>query len=217
MLRVPAQVAQRTRTPYVPMRTPTTITKPLVGLAANLAPGSTPLYLFVQPESGAQTNACFHNVAAKVQQDGGAIVHGWLLWEWPNVLAEAEFHAVWQTPDGNLIDITPRPDGEERVLFVRDESRRYRGVLVDNVRVALRDDPLIHHFIGISAHIVKIVSRGQGLPQAGHISVPADKIERLLMLYDLTVAMLRKGLRAHDDCLCGSGKKYKRCHGKLLP
>lgn len=217
MLRAPAQVDQRTRTPYVPMRTPTTLTKQLLGLAANVAHRSTPLYVLVHPEPGAQTNACFHNVAAKVRKDGGTIVHGWLLWEWPNVLIEAEFHAIWQTSDGKLIDITPRTDGETRVLFVPDESRHYRGVLVDNVRVALRDDLLIHHFITVSAHIVKIIRRGQWVPQSGHISVPAGEFEQLLMLYDLTVAMLRKGLRAHDDCLCGSGKKYKRCHGKLLP
>lgn len=197
-------------------RTPPEITKQLVRLAAAVAPGQTPLYVPVHPEPSAQVNECFPNVEAKAQKDGGAIVYGWQLWEWPNVLVEGEFHAVWRSPDGNLIDITPKADGEEKVLFVPDERRTYRGVSIDNVRIALRDDPLIHHFIKISEHIVKVMNRGDRAQQFGYVSVPADEIEPLLMFQSLTGEMLRKGLGAHDDCLCGSGKKYKRCHGKLL-
>ena len=197
-------------------RTPPEITKQLVSLAARVAPGQTPLYVPVHPEAGAQVNECFPNVEAKVQRDGGAIVHGWQLWEWPNVLIEGEFHAVWRSPGGDLIDITPKADGEGRILFVPDERRTFRGVSIDNVRMALRNDLLIHHFIKISEHIVKVMNRGDRAQQFGYVSVPADEIEPLLMFQSLTGEMLRRGLRAHDDCLCGSGKKYKRCHGKLL-
>lgn len=86
---------------------------------------------------------------------------------------------------------------------------------IDNVRLALRDDLLIHHFIKISEQIVMIMNRGDRARQVGYVSVPADEIDPLLMFQSLTQEMLRRGLRAHDDCLCGSGKKYKRCHGKL--
>jgi hypothetical protein len=197
-------------------RTPPEITKKLIGLAAKVAPGQTPLYVPVHPDPSAQVNECFHNVEAKVQKDDGAIVYGWQLWEWPSVLVEAEFHAVWRSRDGLCIDITPKVDGEEKVLFVPDERRKYRGVPTDNVRIALRDDPLIHHFIKISERIVKVMNRGERAQQVGYVSVPADEIEHLLIFQSLTGEMLRRGLRAHDDCLCGSGKKYKKCHGKFL-
>lgn len=197
-------------------RTPPEITKHLIGLAAKVAPGQTPLYVPVHPEPGAQVNECFPNVKAKIEKNGGAIVHGWQLWEWPNVLVEAEFHAVWRSLDGNLIDITPKADGEEKILFIPDERRTYRGVSIDNVRIALRDDLLIHHFIKISERIVKVMNRGERAPQFGYVSVPADEIEPLLLFRRLTGEMLSRGLRAHDHCLCGSGKKYKRCHGKNL-
>lgn len=197
-------------------RTPPEITKHLIGLAAKVAPRQTPLYVPVHPEPGAQANECFPNVEAKIEKNGGTIVYGWLLWEWPNVLVEAEFHAVWRSLDGNLIDITPKADGEEKVLFVTDERRTYRGVSIDNVRIALRDDLLIHHFIKISEYIVKVMNRGESAQQCGYVSIPADEIEPLLLFRNLTVEMLRRGLRAHDDCLCGSGKKYKRCHAKLF-
>lgn len=197
-------------------RTPPEITKQLIGLAAKVASGQGLLYVPVRPEPDAQVNECFHNVEAKVQRDGGAIVYGWQLWEWPSVLVEAEFHAVWRSLDGNYIDITPKTDGEDKVLFVPDERRTYRGVPIDNVRLALRDDLLIQHFIKISERIVRVMNRGDRARQVGYVSVTAGEIDPLLKFQSLTGEMLRRGLRAHDDCLCGSGKKYKRCHGKLL-
>lgn len=197
-------------------RTPPKITKQLIGLATKLAPGQSLVYVPVFPEPEALMNECFPNVKAKIQKDGGAIVYGWQLWEWPNVMIEGEFHAIWRTPDGNLIDITPKQDNEKNILFVPDERRTFRGVSIDNVRVALRDDLLIHHFITVSEQIVKVMNRGERARQFGYVSVPANEIEPLLMFQSLTGKMLEQGLKAHDDCLCGSGKKYKRCHGKLL-
>lgn len=47
---------------------------------------------------------------------------GWIIWEDPGLLVEAEFHVVWADPGGNLVDVTPKPDGEQRILFVRDSS-----------------------------------------------------------------------------------------------
>lgn len=58
----------------------------------------------------------------KVRHDGGAIVFGWTIWEWPKVMLTAEFHAVWESPDGDLIDITPKPQRETSIIFVPDRS-----------------------------------------------------------------------------------------------
>ena len=54
-----------------------------------------------------------------------------------------------------MIDITPKPEGERRILFVPDPRRRYEGVTIDNVRMPLRDDLLIKHFIQMSEAIVR--------------------------------------------------------------
>ena len=43
---------------------------------------------------------------------------------WKNqVLLMAEFHAVWVSPDGRLVDVTPAAEGERDVCFAVD--RRY--------------------------------------------------------------------------------------------
>ena len=50
-----------------------------------------------------------------------------------------------------MVDITPKPEGETRILFVPDPRRRYEGLAIDNVRMPLRDDLLIKHFIQMSS------------------------------------------------------------------
>ena len=65
---------------------------------------------------------CSDGVAEKIKADGGDIAFGWTIWEWPNVLWTAEFHAVRRSPDGQLIDITPKPKRESRILFVANQS-----------------------------------------------------------------------------------------------
>ncbi|ALN88206.1 SEC-C motif family protein [Lysobacter capsici] len=115
-----------------------------------------------------------------------------------------------------MVDITPKPHGETRILFVPDERRRYDGRVVDNVRMSLRDDQLIRHFIRVSEAIVRVMNRGERASQYGHVSVPAREIEPLLQAQDFLGRSLVSGLRDHDPCLCGSGGKYKRCHGRRL-
>lgn len=65
---------------------------------------------------------CSDGVLEKVKHDGGRCVFGWTIWEWPKVLLTAEFHAVWEEENGTLFDITPKPKGETRILFVADRS-----------------------------------------------------------------------------------------------
>lgn len=59
-----------------------------------------------------------------------------------------------------------------------------------NIRAALRDDLLIHHFIKISEHIVKVMNQGYRAEQFCSVSVP----EPLIMFQSLTGEMLRRGI-----------------------
>lgn len=196
--------------------TPPEITRAVRRLSETVVPGAELVYVPVRPEAGAVVNECFPNVQAKIAHADGHMLCGWQLWEWPHVLVEAEFHAVWVTPEGDMVDITPKPEGEARILFVPDERRRYEGVVVDNVRMPLRDDQLIRHFIEVSEAIVRVMNRGERASQYGHISIPAHEIDPLLQARDFLGQSLASELRDHAACLCGSGSKYKRCHGRQL-
>ncbi len=49
---------------------------------------------------------CYTNARYVSLAHGGRAVSGFLLLVWPNHFAEALHHAVWEDPDGNLIDVT---------------------------------------------------------------------------------------------------------------
>jgi hypothetical protein len=63
-------------------------------------------------------------VLEKIKAEGGAIRFGWNIWEYAGVYLTAEFHAVWVDPSGNLIDITPKPDRETRIIFAGNQTYR---------------------------------------------------------------------------------------------
>lgn len=71
-----------------------------------------------------QPQNCFFNVWVQMIYAGGDKQHGWLIaQDSTKDFIEAQFHAVWVDPKGDLVDITPRPDGEKRVMFIPDYTR----------------------------------------------------------------------------------------------
>lgn len=67
---------------------------------------------------------CHLNVLLKMIHERGDIQHGWILAEDADQgFVEGQFHSVWKSPSGVLVDVTPRKDMEHRVLFVPDPIR----------------------------------------------------------------------------------------------
>lgn len=196
--------------------TPKDISKHIRKLVEKLAIGQEPVYLKVRPSNGAEVSECFPNVEKMISQAGGSMLCGWQIWEWSCVLVEAEFHAVWVSPEGELVEITPKQDGEENILFLPDPSMTYTGLRKDNVRLAVRDDLLVHHFIHVSEQIFKVINRGERSHQHSHVSVPAHEIGPLIGARNFLLQSISSGLRDHSPCMCGSGAKYKKCHARAL-
>lgn len=92
-----------------------------------------------------ETENCHLNVWCQAREHGGQPQHGWVLaQDKSKMFSEAIFHTVWRSPDGKLVDVTPRVDSEKRLLFVPDlhraiELSSYEGLpainTFDNVRV----------------------------------------------------------------------------------
>lgn len=194
--------------------TPAQITPSIRRLVEKVSPGSDAIYLTVQPEADAVIYECFPNVDAKIARDGGRMLCGWQVWEWPHVMVEAEFHAVWASPDEQLVEVTPKPHGETRILFVPDPRRSYQGRAIDNARMPLRDDQMIRHFIRVSELKTAVLNRGERALQYGTVSVPTHEIEPVLQIQQFLGEALLAKRRDHDPCPCGSCGKYKRCHGR---
>lgn len=68
----------------------------------------------------------FCHVSAKhaAAKHGGRRIHGWALWQFgegSSTMIVADFHSVWEKPDGTMVDVTP-PKFGTKVLFVPDSS-----------------------------------------------------------------------------------------------
>jgi hypothetical protein len=78
-------------------------------------------YVPVRPAPQAETGWCHRNVADQIARAGGRAAYGWALWK-NRIVLLAEFHAVWISPSGETIDVTPAAEGEENIVFAADEN-----------------------------------------------------------------------------------------------
>lgn len=123
------------------LTTPKKINHNVKELVKSIGVNVTPIYANVEPKEGARPNECFDNVKIYAEQHGGEVQYGWQIWEKTGVVIEAEFHAVWKNHEGNLVDITPKTDNEQKILFIPDSTRTFTGFAPDNIRMSLSRNP----------------------------------------------------------------------------
>jgi len=208
--------------------TPDYITAPIIEFCRELVGEGAPGFIDITPRSDAAVLDCFPVIEREVAQHGGEIVYGWRIWEWPGVMLEAEFHAVWRDPDGVLHDLTPTPQGERRSLFVPDPARIYDGRQINNVRKPLTDRPELREFMAAADAEFEVLNRGERATKHGEIRLGGAEAEEILRIRERKQRALAAILGVHlplgaptkrpgrnDACHCGSGKKYKKCHLNL--
>ena len=159
-----------------------------------------PEYVPVATQEWSLPNECFPNVEHVIQEKGGQQVNGWAIWQWANILVEAEAHSVWRSPEGELIDITPHVNGENEILFLKDDDMVYKGNPIASIRLALTSSKLVAEYIGLMNERDRIMS----------CSIPKplwDRIEEINV-------MLHEDVRGNEFCPCQSGLKYKKCCGR---
>ena len=199
--------------------TPAELSRPLKALCQKIVPNQpVPIYVDVHPLQGAPSKECFPIVEQYIQANGGSSAIGWSLWELPELFIEAEFHAVWKSPEGALVDISPKTEPTKRILFLPDPSRVYEGRQVNNFRMALRQDPVVIGFLRKCDEEYEFLNRGERAEQHRLSLESADIIEyqRIQITKEefwLQMLSLLPAAGPYSPCLCGSGRKIKWCHG----
>jgi hypothetical protein len=160
--------------------TPSKITPAITNLCRELVEAEEPRFLPVAPIPDADPNDCFPVVERYVAQQGGSVCYGWQIWEWPGVMIEAEFHAVWRSPIGELHDVTPKRGGVPNILFLPDSRRRYEGRQVCNVRHALSSDPRVAEFIKACEEEFEFMNRGERAMLHGALDISGRDAEEIL-------------------------------------
>lgn len=128
--------------------TPQVVSQEIGKFCEGIVPGGVPVYVPVKPLAGAEENRCHVNVGGHVMAHGGEAVFGWIIWQ-SQVLLDAEAHCNWRSPHGELIDITPKMDGEAKVLFLPDPNMEWEGRMIPSRRVARIDSAKVVQLIRI--------------------------------------------------------------------
>lgn len=191
--------------------TPKAITNPIRSLAKKIITSPNLYYVAVKPEPWSIPSECFPNVEEKVKREGGRLQYGWQIWEWPNVMIEAEFHAVWISPSNEPVDITPKYNNESQILFLQDDVRKFDGSRIDNVRMALRKDKLINDFIDLAKAWYDILEKGNHADDPLKSTIDTQEAAPIVRRSQVVLKMLKGGCTEDSPCFCGSKRKYKNC------
>ena len=204
--------------------TPVEITEQIKKFCKEIEKSQKPVYVSVKPDPESKIQDCFLNVKAKVEKDGGQIQFGWAIVESPKMMNEAQFHAIWVSPENEHIDITPSErGGVQRILFLPDTALEYDYVSdckrICNKFQPLTANPLVHRFIVLTQQIFDIEethSTGRLIDLRGLVLEQFEELkqERALIYLQLMSQPQRGEPRRNDPCSCGSGLKFKKCCGK---
>ncbi len=202
--------------------TPRAASPEIIALAHYLSPKHEPIFVSIEPEPTAERAECFFNVQAKIKRDGGQIIYGWAIWEWPRVFLEAEHHAVWS--DGShLVDITPNDPGIRQTLFLPDPTHVYdytTKTRIINVKRPLSTMSAILSWIDATNRFQEhLESNSEGrlirLSPAAQSSTHTLWREALSAKAEI-LAWLAQMTGRNQPCFCQSGRKFKKCCADLV-
>jgi hypothetical protein len=200
--------------------TPPAITAKIRKFAQELSPGQEPVFVQVEPKPGAKKNECHLNVERFAKDNGGSPVYGWTIWQSP-IYLDAEFHAVWRDERDVLLDITPKADGERRILFVPDPARRWEGICVASRHYPLSDTSAVRDLLEVAHEMGTIQEKYRpdeffSQDDAHRFLALKAKREQLFLRahgkHPVEPVLPSEGrVGRNETCPCGSGKKFKKC------
>lgn len=156
---------------------PPKIIKPYVRTFCRTVCKNEPLFVPLSPLPNKPINECFRIVPEHIAKFGGKQVNGWAIWEWPKVMIEAEFHCVWESPEGSFVDIAPKPFPLDKIVFLPDSLKHYRGRQVNNIRKALTRDKDIYRFIELANQIYIELNKGDLADYHGPVTLNGQTLQ----------------------------------------
>lgn len=186
--------------------TPQKVSDKIIELCNKAVPEAEPVYVPVKAAVWSRLHECFLNVQQMVREEGGQQVNGWVVWQWANIAVTLEAHAVWESPERKLVDITPHDCGEGEILFLRDDAVVYSGKPIGSIRQALTTSPLVAELIELMNERDRILCAAPGRL----CKMPKSLLIRIRQIQET----LHREVGRNDPCPCQSGLKYKKCCGR---
>jgi hypothetical protein len=192
-------------------------------------------FVEVRPAPGAELGMCQRNVTEHIKRNGGTLVHVWAIWA-NRLFLMGEFHAVWRSPAGNLVDVTPTAEGESRVVcavaedygedfdFARRPANRAMRT-IDSVEPAA-----VSKAIEAMSPARRSYEEGRaarrGMDLASHVAAKlplselAAKVEALIKCYELRDRLAvptRSGVYSTDpEAFMSLQSRIEKLHGRIV-
>ena len=194
-----------------------------------ISSSASPIIVPVKVENNSEINDCFVSVEKKIQRDGGNSILGWALRK-EQFLMSAEFHAIWKSPQGEFLDITPKgflvPHGQDimistdKIMFVIAPHASYEGKQVPNVNINMSGNPLVDDIIVCFDCKFVLFNKGDRALQYGTIELTGQEANDFQNLEIISMglhAMANRNLKSKNAlCFCGTNERYKHCHRRIL-
>lgn len=178
-----------------------------------------PIYIDIIPDTNSRNGDCFLNVLDKVKIANGEAVYGWQFAEYAFMI-EAEFHAVWKSSEGTLIDITPSADPTaKKILFVIDRNKKFDGTRTDNFRLNTTQNKLVDDIIEIERAKFKLINEAKSVNERDEVQFNKEEEIKWIVVNEFSVIvdeMCRQNMTVLSKCFCNSGKTYEECHRPIL-
>jgi hypothetical protein len=168
------------------IRTPDINAAEVRALCNSLRQNGQPFYVPFRPLPEAPLRECFSVVAGHVLANGGQVVLGWNIVELKGIWLEAEFHAIWRSPDGELLDLTPREFPQSQYLFLPDGEQPYEGTQVESKFHPLTNHPSVIKHIQLAPEFYYETNRADQSDATSYTFTPKIAALKAEMEYLLT-------------------------------
>jgi hypothetical protein len=185
------------------LTTPSRVTSDIRRLCRRIGNVEQPEFVRVASRSDSMMDDCFMDVRNQIEEFGGDVQHGWTIWTWPGIFAEGEFHAVWRSPEGELVDVSRKKHGEPAIMFAADNNRVFRERRVPNVRFAISNDQRVKQLFALHDRYQRLVGDlTKDLPFGAQFVIQGEPLE-----VQKQIGHLQRSLMQSRDAKRGTNTK----------
>lgn len=201
---------------FSPTIVPNFVSQELKKACLHVAGNDEPIFLEVKPREEYKINKCAYNAKLEAESVGGQVIFGWAVFVWENVMYDFIGHAVVEV-EGQYYCVTPTKKGENKVLFVPDDSISFDFNDPDS-RLPSCEVPISKRLEVKKLLEIRENSRTLKIKYPatnGPISVSFEDAKALSDLEKQQRELMDKVNYFHHPlkakCPCGSGRQFKKC------
>ena len=169
-----------------------------------------PILIPLRPAVAKPVNECFTIVPKHILSYGGKQKIGWNILVWRKVLIEAEFHSVWESPEGEIIDISPKIYEADFVVFLPDPTKNYTGSQVNNIRKSLSTNRNVRKYISFFDEYFRHTNEGDLADYHGEIAIEREFIDKYKFMVELERELVSKFGNDRGISISGRFVKYHK-------